>query len=171
MLNKLKYIILAIVLSLIVYMVYAITSKSNKITAQKENLRELPDFSFKTLSGDILNSSDLDTDEHTLIIYFSTTCIHCEYQIENLLKKYQVLDKTKILLVSIEDEDSVLNFTKNYNLLNFEPEITVVLSDYGYFTDKFGKLPNPSLLLYNPKKELILFHKGSLDIDSVKTYY
>jgi tetrahydromethanopterin S-methyltransferase subunit E len=57
MLNKLKYIILAIVLSLIVYMVYAITSKSNKITAQKENLRKLPVFYFKTLSGDILNKS------------------------------------------------------------------------------------------------------------------
>ena len=87
------------------------------------------------------------------------------------MKRYRVLNNTKILLISVESRVSVLNFTKKYSLLNFEPEITVVLSDYEYFADKFGKLPNPSLLLYNPKKELILIHKGSLGIDSVKTHY
>ena len=169
--NKLRYIIPIIVLSLIAYMAYSIALKNNKLIAQRESLRILPKFSFKTLSGEIFNYSDLDTDEYTFIVYFSTTCVHCEYQIENLLKKYQVLENTKILLVSIENKDSVLNFTKKHDLGNLEPEITVVLSDYGYFTDKFGKLPNPSLLLYNKKKELILLNKGSLDIDSVKTYY
>ena len=168
--KKVKYIITTLILLLVLYMLYSITLKTNEIKEQKESLNKMPNFTFKTLEDNKFDYKELKTNENTLIIYFSTTCIYCENQIEQLVKDYNLLKNTKVLLLSVENKETTSKFIKKYELSKLKNKFTVVLSDTQYFNKIFGYWPKPSLFLYNKDKKMLFVNKGMLKIEALLKY-
>lgn len=170
--KKILKIIIVVIISLSVsYMLYSIISKTNEIDAQKEKLKRMPKFLFTTLSGNTFSYSDIEVSKHTLIIYFSTTCIYCEKQIENITEEYNLLQNTQIVLVATEEKKSIIDFLNKFNVKKYEPNISVVISDTEYFIETFGLWNAPSIFLYNPDKQLLFLNEGVLGVDSIISHY
>lgn len=169
--KRIKILITVIILLSVSYMLYSIISKTKEIDTQKEKLSKMPDFSLLTLLGNEFSNSDLDANMHTLIVYFSTTCIYCEKQIENITEKYSLLKNTQVLLIAAEEKKPVIDFTKKFNLNNYEPPISIVLSDDEYFIETFGLWNAPSIFLYNPDKQLLFLNEGVIDVESILSHY
>jgi len=168
--NKLKILLAIFVLVSVSYLLYSIVLKNNKIIAEKEKINELPKFSFTSLSGNNFSNSDLDTNKYTLMIYFSTNCIYCEKQIENITEKYKLLKNTQVILITTEKKEDVIDFTKKFNLKNYR-NISVVFSNIEYFIKEFGTWNPPSIFLYSPDKHLLFLNEGVLDINSILSHY
>ena len=77
-----------------------------------EKLKSLPDFSFKTLDGNIFKSSSLKSGP-VIIMYFHPECEHCQYEIDDLLKKLDELNTSKLIFISSAERDSIVAFSKN----------------------------------------------------------
>ncbi len=168
--RQISYGIIIAFLIVISYMVYSIISKKQQIVAQERGIKVMPNFSFKTLENQTYSYEELDSDNYTLIVFFSTTCIYCEYQLEDLLKNYKQLLNTKVLLVSVEKINKIKKYAEKISLNNYKPEIVVLRSSIKNFKEKFGIWSTPTVFLYTPSKQLVFARTGSMQTDSIATY-
>ncbi len=169
--KKIGLAVLIVIFTLLTFMLFGINAKKQELEEQKNKLISIPSFVFTTLLNEKISITDLDSDQHTVIVYFSTECTFCTAQIEKLLKDHRLLENTRIILLSTEKLEIVKDYAIANKLINLEPELTVSYVKPEEFEKLFGNFPVPTLFLYSKYKKLVRLHKGILSVDSIKTYY
>ena len=162
----LKFIILSIVFSIVVYLPYKIYSgitTKNKIIRNREIL---PDFCFNTLDDTLFNLKNIKKGNSSIIVFFDPDCYHCTYEIESIIKNIDSLENTNILMVSNQPVIKLKHFYNQYNLDNY-PQIKLLYAGYQDFISVFGDANVPTTFIYDESNKLLRLFKGEVGIEAI----
>jgi len=161
-----RYLIIAVVIGVLGTLIYNIHLHLKKDTIIQENIRELPSFEFYTLNKQRFLKEDIDTGKPLLLIFFSTDCSFCQFELKQVTDYIsQLADKT-VLLVSPDSITTLVHFTEKMEFDAF-PMITVLKCEVKTFQETFGKVPVPTTFLYNKNHELVRQFRGSTKMETV----
>lgn len=118
----------------------------------------IPSFSFKRLDKKEFTNKDLQRDKLLFFVFFDTQCDHCQRAIQYMGQHYSKLKKTAIYLITLDRVEKIEPFMNKYGISLKDKKNVVILQDTrDEFIQKFGPRKYPSLFLYSPKKELIMY--------------
>lgn len=165
-----KKIILIFVLlaisSLLLFLGYNIVTKTKKIKEIVTNTQTLPDFELLTLDNKKFTQSDVDENQPIVFVYFNSECDYCEYEAESIYNNLDALQKIQFLFVSTEPLEIIREFSKIHKLNN-QPKITFLHDSTDILYHRFGASSFPYLLIYDGSQNLVLRHKGLLNVESI----
>lgn len=137
-------------------------------TRAQEPTEYLPDFEFQKLDSTSFKRTNLDTRKNTLIVFFDATCGHCQEAMVKVNKKYDALKKTNIVLVSLDVEKSIRMFLTKYGPKFLDNPSVTILQDTKYeFVPLFNPKKYPSLYLYAPNRDLLVYANNDEKIDEI----
>jgi peroxiredoxin len=164
--KTIKSALLGVVLLLLAFLGVSIARKvtDNKSIADKR--QTLPDFNFHTLDNRVFTKKKLRKDHTTLVIYFNSTCEHCQYEATALYKQASALQSVNVLWVSNETPQAILTFAKKYKL-NQVAHFQVLRAEYNAFFRAFGVSSVPNILVYDSSNKLVKHFKGEVKPEAV----
>ncbi len=160
-----KIIIAFILISIIGFLVYKISSKLNHKKEIAERTQNIPPFSFQTLSGSIFTENNL-TKEPAIFVYFNSDCDYCQAEAIKIQKHLKDLKDTQILFVSFENKEGIQKFAKDYKL-DKEDNITFLEDSKGEFSKTFDVNSIPYIVVYDKNKQLLKKFKGATKVDDI----
>ncbi len=167
MLKYLRIAIIVVVLSLVGYLIFRITQTTQKKAIVAETIKKLPNFSFKDLSNKDFTEKDLNSAyTSTLVIYFNTTCDHCQYEAQEIYKNKEKFSKTQILLISDEPTKDLQAFQTQYKLSEL-PNLSVLEDKNKVFGKAFGITSIPIIFIYDADKNLKKHLQGGVKIGKI----
>ncbi|MDZ7291870.1 MAG: redoxin domain-containing protein [candidate division KSB1 bacterium] len=165
--RKIAAIMVAAALIFIVFLVYRIYAG---VLAKREvanRIAVLPEFDFTTLDGKTLHRSDVPNDIPTALVYFNTTCPHCNAEIEDILTHSTLLDSVYFLVISRQKPEILSQFFHEKKLDEWN-NIVVVTDARDLFPKTFGTAMVPTLLLYGKDRRLVKIFKGETSARAIR---
>jgi len=161
-----KHFVLIVIIVVVGCLWYMSYNKIAQKKAAQEQISQIPDFEFGTLAGDTISLNYLDSEENTVIIYFNTHCDFCQFELEELEKRISDFEKTHFLLVSAEPMDILKSYAAQHSF-NSLSNVDICRCSYQKLNQWFGKLPAPSIFIYDPEGQLIKHFKEAVKIDDI----
>lgn len=125
---------------------------------------DLPKISILTHYG---RKTITETNDRTLIIFFSKECPHCKYELSVLNKNITKLEEAKIYLLTADKDYLKSEEIKNYsNLINSKNVIFGIVNKEEYKA-KFGSIVLPNLSFFNENGKLTAKIKGETKFDRI----
>jgi len=146
------------------YRIYAGVLTKREIA---KRIEVLPEVDFNTLDGKPLHRADFPDDLSIALLYFNTTCPHCDAEIEDILTNSTLLDSVYFLMISRQKSDLLSQFVREKKLASWK-NITVVTDAKDVFPKIFGTAMVPTLLLYGEDRRLIKFFKGETSTKAIR---
>ena len=167
MLKYIRILVLVVILSVVGYLVFCITQTTQKKAIISQTIQKLPAFSFRDLNDKDFTEKDLSsTYTSILVIYFNTTCDHCQYEAQEIYKNKEKFSKTQILFVSDEPTKDLQAFQTKYKLAEL-PNLSVLEDKNKVFGKSFGVTSIPSIFIYDADKNLKKHLQGSIKIELI----
>jgi peroxiredoxin len=130
----------------------------------------IPDFRFLQKSGAAFTRQQLPTGKPLFFAFFDITCDHCQKAMQYLNSHYRELGKAAIYLVTLDPGPSAEAFLGKHAPQLFRLPNTVLLRDTrNQFITLFQPRKYPSLFLYSPKQQLILYSDEEKDLAAFVT--
>lgn len=164
-----KYTIFLGILLAVLYLGVRSIQKSQQNKVLRLQTVVLPDFEFADLQGKIFRTQDLEARHPVLVIYFNTTCEHCQYEAEEIYKHRQTLEKISLLMISVEDKSVLTAFVQKYRL----DEVTrlKILQDTNeHFRQIFGSSSIPNIFIYDADHKLVKHYRGETKMEAILKY-
>jgi len=124
----------------------------------------LPAIDFLTQNG---RKSFTETDNKTLIIFFSKECPHCKYELEIIDRNIVRLKDIKIYLLTADINYLISDEIKNYNNLLNSNNVAFGIVNKDEFSVKFGSSALPSLYFFNTERKLTAKIKGETKFERI----
>ncbi len=93
-----KYIIFLLILSFALGGFYLISKKAEEKAQAKEKIQTMPDFRFLALDSTVFSATDL-AERKTILVYFNSTCEHCQYEAGEISKHIDKFANMNLLVV------------------------------------------------------------------------
>lgn len=151
---------------LIAFAYYNTTQKNFEKNNKNIAMPIFPSFSLDSIA---VSPKELNTNFSSVLIHFNSTCDHCQYEAQELLKNKVKLQKANIILVSSETLPTLKVFSKTYHLHKI-PSLQIWKSNADTLQKYFGRLSIPHIFIYNAKKELIKSYQGETKIQAILKY-
>lgn len=158
--QKIKYIVLLVTFSLLGVMWYTSIQKVENQKKMQEKIQTLPQFDFYTLEGDTINTYELES-RSTFIIYFNTHCDFCAFEMDEIVANSADFDQAQLLFISSEKGEEALDSLSAHYSLDFHGNIGIYQCPIERMNRKFGKMPTPTVLLYDADRKLKKKFKGA----------
>ncbi|SFF46752.1 peroxiredoxin family protein [Thermoflexibacter ruber] len=158
-----KYVILCFILSLALGGFYLINKKAEEKAQAKEKIQTMPDFEFLALDSTVFSVADL-AGRKTILVYFNSTCEHCQYEASEISKQIDKFSNVNLLFVSEQNLAEIRTFSERYSLDKQENIKFLKAPDNGFYK-VFGSNPIPSIFIYNTKKQLVKNYKGETKVE------
>jgi len=162
----LKIIIGLTLVSIIAYLGYSISTKINHKKEVVERIQNLPEFSFKTISGEQFTQNEISITLPKLFIYFNSDCDFCHAEAKQIQEHIKQLKKMQIIMVSHENSEGIKAFAEKYNLIN-EKRIIFLEDEKLEFSEIFDANSIPFMLLYSKGNQLIQKFKGATKVENI----
>jgi peroxiredoxin len=130
------------------------------------NLRQLPSFTAYKLDSTQLTITDLLPGQPTAIVFFNSQCDHCQYEAQELRKKYDAFAGVNLLLLSSENLDQIRAFSKRYSLDRLQ--IAKLPAEQMFAT--FGNISVPSIFIFNRDRYLVKKFNGETKAEALLKY-
>jgi len=104
-----------------------------------------------------------------LIIFFTTTCEHCQYEMAQIKKSIHAFNQINVLMVSSEPIKDIRKFSIEFGL-NDLPTVTFTKIRPEDVYDTFGSVSIPHVFIYSKDHELIKDFKGETKIEAILKY-
>ena len=167
MLKYIRILVFVVILSVVGYLVFRITQTTQKKAIISQTIQKLPAFSFKDLNDKDFTQKDLSSAYTSiLVIYFNTTCDHCQYEAQEIYKNKEKFSKTQILFVSDESNATLQAFQDKYKLAEL-PNLSVLEDKNKVFGKAFGVTSIPSIFVYDADKNLKKHLQGGVKIELI----
>ena len=167
MLKYIRIAIFVLILSVVGYLISRITQTTQKKAIISETIKKLPAFSFKQLDNKDFTEKDLSSAYTSiLVIYFNTTCDHCQYEAQEIHKNKEKFSKTQILFVSDEPTKDLQAFQTQYKLSEL-PNLSILEDKNKAFGKSFGITSIPSIFVYDANKNLKKHLQGGIKIELI----
>lgn len=161
-----KFSLIFLLLAIIAFLGYKITTKAHYKKEVENRIQNIPDFSFQNLQGITFANVNLTEGKNKLFVYFNSECEHCQYEAFEISKHLDQFKHTQILFISFESIESIRLFAEKYGLSNQEG--VVFLHDKkGVFSEQFDANSIPYILIYNKEHQLVKKYKGGVKIQAV----
>ncbi len=162
-----KYIIFFLVFSLALGGFYLISRKAAEKVQAKEKIQTMPNFSFLALDSTVFSAADL-AERKTILMYFNSTCEHCQYEASQISEQIDKFSKVNLLFVSEQNLAEIRTFSERYNLDKQENIKFLKAPDNGFYK-VFGSSPIPSIFIYNTDKQLVKNYNGETKVELLMT--
>lgn len=165
--KKLKIFIAILLISIVGYLGYKITTKLNYKTAVAARIKNIPNFSFLDLQGRVFTQDSLKN-KPTIFVYFNSDCDYCQSEATKIQERLSDFKNAELVFVSFEKNDSITQFAKKYKLGN--QENVIFLEDTkAEFSKVFDVNSIPYIVAYDANKKLLQKFKGATKIDKILT--
>lgn len=164
--QRLKPLILILVLTLLGYLIYSVITKMQYKDEVDKTLQTIPGFSFKTLKNKDFTNVDLVLNTPTVFIYFNTKCDFCQHEAQSISENIESFKETQLLFVSTEPIETIKTFAETYKLNNHN-NISFLHDNTNTFSSRFDANSIPFILVYNKSHELVKKHKGQLKPETI----
>ena len=104
-----------------------------------------------------------------IIILFQPDCDHCQDEAKQIEKRFDAFRNYELYFVSSEQPEVILQFAKDYQLLN-KPNIYFGFVSVDDVVNNFGSISTPAIYIYKETGELVQNFDGLVDIDVVVKY-
>lgn len=162
-----KYIIFLLILGFAFGGFYLINKKAEEKAQAKEKIQTMPDFSFLALDSAVFSATDL-AERKTILVYFNSTCEHCQYEASEISKHIDKFANMNLLFVSEQNLAEIRAFSERYNLDKQENIKFLKAPDNGFYK-VFGSSPIPSIFIYTNDKQLVKNYKGETRVELLMT--
>lgn len=143
-----------------------ILSISNGLRAQVP-AQTVPDFRFLQKNGAAFTRQQLPTGKPLFFAFFDITCDHCQKAMQYLNSRYRELGKAAIYLVTLDPGPSAEAFlSKHAPQLLRQPNTVLLRDTRNQFITLFQPRKYPSLFLYSPRQQLLLYSDEEKDLSS-----
>lgn len=164
--KNLKIVIAVLLISIIGFLGFKISSQLQHKKEVAERIRLIPNFSFNTLDGNTFTKKNISDKVPKLFVYFNSDCDYCHSEAQQIQENLEKLKDIQLLFVSFEPADSIKVFAEKYQLLNKE-NITFLEDEKMIFSNLFDAKSIPFMLLYSKENQLIKKFKGATKIENV----
>lgn len=133
----------------------------------KEELREkaaqLPDLELTTLDG---NSVNLPGERTIVLVYFNSTCDHCQREIADLQEHMELFEGSVLVLMSAEESQVVASYMSSIGL-RMSDSLIIAHVRHEVIAEKFGLLGLPQIFVYSPEGRLIDLFRGETKAEKI----
>jgi thiol-disulfide isomerase/thioredoxin len=120
--------------------------------------RKLPLFALRLLDSSILSISKLPKTKATILIYFNTTCDHCQEEVKQIVANKEVFEGAQIIFASVESLELLREFKNKYNL---NGDNFYLGKDIKYFMPAHYQIKfTPFVVVYNKNQMLEKVYEG-----------
>ena len=154
------------ILSVVLFFVYKITSMVQTKTQLQKNIATLPFFQFTNLQNQSFINDSLKKSQPTLLLFFNTTCEHCQYETEQILKNNASFRNSNVLFISRQSNNDIRLFDSTYQVSKYS-FIKLLRDSIDYSYKIFGINSFPSSIVYNTEGKLVKSFKGETKIEAI----
>lgn len=135
---------------------YVYLSRPTTANELRERVATLPALSLKDRNG---NGFTIPTGKPVVLIYFNSTCDHCQRQLKVLRDNLSLFANASLVLMSSQGMEEVVPVT---DVLGFDKEsnIHVVQVTHEDLTETFGVLGLPHIFVYSAEGKLVALFAG-----------
>lgn len=134
-----------------------------------DRITQWPDINVQTIEGEKFATSKLASDDPILFNYFSTECIFCQAEIEDMANHKELQESATLVLISDELPDVINQFRRNHGL-DENPNF-LFLVDSGRQVKDFYRIRSvPATYLYNHDGELVEFFRGQIKAETLYSH-
>ncbi len=161
-----KVLIISGILSVMLFFGYKIvTNIKNKNQLQK-NIASILTFQFTNLQNNFFTNDSLTKSQPTLLLFFNTTCEHCQYETEQIIKNNASFSNSNVLFISRQSKNDIQLFDSTYQLSKYS-FIKLLRDSTDYSYKIFGINSFPSSIVYNADGKLVKSFKGETKIEVI----
>lgn len=161
--SRFLFILVFLIVALLIFAYYSSSQKKLQKNNKTTTMPIFPSFSLDSIA---VSPKELNTNFSSVLIHFNSTCDHCQYEAQELLKNKAKLQKANIILVSSETLPTLKVFSKTYHLHKI-PSLQIWKSNGDTLQKYFGNISIPHIFIYNAKKELIKSYQGETKIEAI----
>lgn len=166
--NKSIWVFVILLLSLLLLMSILVQIFVRKY--HMKSIDKLPEIEMHTLDSVLYNTKRLSQNLKPLvIIYFHPECEFCCFEIAELLKHQEGMNKTQLLFVTYASVEEIKIFIRKYPIDQFK-EVIISLDFNGEFAHTFDVKYPPMIFIYDKNKTLIKKHKGLMPFERLEKY-
>ncbi|GFD83795.1 hypothetical protein KUL118_66570 [Tenacibaculum sp. KUL118] len=163
--KKLKLVIGIVLVTIVIFLGYKITTKLNHKKEVAERIKTIPNFSFTTLNGENFTQNNLQN-KPTVFVYFNSECDYCQSEATKIQESLQDFKNVQLVFVSYEKKEQIIQFAKSYKLDN-QKNVTFLEDTEAKFATIFDVNSIPYIVVYNKNQELLQKFKGATKIDNI----
>src|SRR5690554_2451477 len=163
--DHIKVVIVAVVLSFLLYMAYFITLKYLEKETLRNRLSTIPSFRLERLTGGAFTEIDM-AESLVVINYFNSTCEFCRAKSKALKLRMEEFKGIQLVFVSSEDKIVIGKFSEEHGLHEY-PNVIFLQDSNMEFSKTFGITTIPVTFIYNKDRQLIGQFKGAVKIESM----
>ncbi len=134
------------------------------------NIASLPDLTIIKTDFNSLKINSITSNNSIILIAFNTTCDVCQHEIKDILDNIKRFEKVKIVMISSEPMDSIINFQRKYELNKYDNIFLGQVNDV-YASQILGIEIIPQIFIYSSDKKLIKVYKGEAKLDAILKYF
>lgn len=123
----------------------------------------LPSLDLTTLDGQPYNLNDKLP---LVLIYFNTTCDHCQRQLESLRRERELFAGVPVVLMSSQPEEDLREFQEQTNIA--EEGFIIVQVQHEVVAERFGVLALPQIFVYGADGELVDLFSGETSPEKIR---
>jgi peroxiredoxin len=164
-----KYLKIAIpllLIGLIAFVGYKVVSKINHKKQIAENIKTIPNFSYKKIDGTAFTNQNLKQNKVTVFIYFNSECEFCNEEAKMIQQNIDKFNNVKLLFVSFEKPNLINAFAIKHKLSNYD-NVTFIYDSKTTFSTTFDVHSMPCLVLYDKNQKLIEKLKGQTKVETL----
>lgn len=145
--------------------VYLFSHRPTDPVELREKAGRLPALRLKELDG---SAFALSTGKPLLLVYFNSTCDHCQRQINSLIAKRDLFSQASIVLMSSQTVEALRDFTRTIQLPT-SSDLHIVRCEQDELSEKFGLLALPQIFIYDKAGNLVEIFAGETSPETLAT--
>lgn len=159
--KKLKIILTITFICILSIFVYKIVTKINHKKEVAENIKTIPDFSYKNIKGGFFTNQNIKKHTPTLFIYFNSECEFCNEEAEMIKKDIAKFRNFQLIFVSFEKPEIIKTFSIKHGINSYD-NIHFLHDSKVTFATTFDVKSLPCLVLYDKNQKLTEKIKGQI---------
>ena len=159
------WIVIIGVLSLLISLVTKTISNLKQKEKIAEQLKTVPPLSVQAIGIHKIEDWG-NSGKTTVIIFFNSSCEHCQYEANEIQQRIKDFAGTNLLFISEESEEKIIAFSKKYQLDNKENILWLIINPEDVY-ETFGAISVPHIWIYNNEGILIKEFKGETKVEAI----
>ncbi|MCH2197052.1 redoxin domain-containing protein [Kordia sp.] len=160
------FIIITIVLALLGYLFFHISTKVEANTKANLHIESLPNFNLLRIDSSYFSNEQLSKESKTALLFFNSECDFCKNEAESILSTIEKFHNTQLLFVSDQSMNDIREFATIHKL-NQQSNITFLHDFNSLFSTQMGIQSIPTTLIYNKQQKLIKKHVGQITASGI----
>lgn len=165
--NKVKRLLSLIIIVILLVIVISVILKVQRGKGEIQKIMTLPQFSFNSLDNRLFTTDSLQQGKYTIIMLYSTDCIHCLTTFDQVADLISDNDLIQVIMVSPDSLEIIQKFKDKFDL-DISMSIKFLQCNEMKLYKVFGRFNYPTLFLYDCNNKLIDRLTENITMDRLK---